>query len=165
MKQGFTLIELIVTMSIIVLMALVAVPAFTKYEENASFNAKVAEIESAINQASVSALNAEQNIAYYAISTDTSLKKVSIYKADTVDKTITMSSSIATVTLQQPSKPFLKFNAGKSFVCIQSNSTDPCSEGGTNINSGDYISIIGTNNTTKIINIVSNPVRVTVKNP
>lgn len=60
MKKGFTLIELIVTCSIIALIALIAIPVYTKYR----LRAKVATMVSAGNPAQLAVANDYFNQGY-----------------------------------------------------------------------------------------------------
>lgn len=165
-KRGFTLIELLVTMTIIAIMALIAIPAFTKYEENATFNSKVAEILSAINQTAVSAQNPGQNVKYYVVDTDTTDKKITISRYDTVsealvaEKTIESPSIVSSIALSPSSSRYLVLNAGKNFACNQADTTTPCVE--TNSFNNNYI-VINRTSSLKTISVKSNPIRVTVQ--
>jgi len=66
-KPAFTLIEIVVTVAIILLIVVFAVPAFSKYASQKAFSNKVSEIESIINQAYISSQNPEQNKYGYEI--------------------------------------------------------------------------------------------------
>ncbi len=175
MKQGFTLIELIVTMSIIVLMALIAVPAFTKYEENASFNAKVAEIESAINQVAIQAQNPEQEIKQYIINT-ADPKKIKFEKIDLnsnliTEKEISMPLNITIENKQGPLNmplSILVFGSEIRNLCLTKDElqdgVDLYSMPDCNPNShfsGEYISVKDISGRSKTISIQLNPIRAT----
>ena len=57
MKKSFTLIELIITVSLIAVMAVIAVPAFNNYSVRADTQAKAEEIKYLIEKAYISAQN------------------------------------------------------------------------------------------------------------
>ena len=67
---GFTLIELIITVSIVVLMALVAVPTFSNYQKRSHFAQSTSEISDLINQYGLLAKNPELGVACYRMIDD-----------------------------------------------------------------------------------------------
>lgn len=178
---GFTLIELIITMSIIAMMALIAVPAFTKYEENATFNSKVDEIVSDINQIVVSAQNPDQSTEMYLIGTDTVERKIIIRRLDfatpdnlrsaSIEKEISMPSVVQSISYGSSPINTLQFEKGKNYFCaldkeeldnIQSIIIGNCLANNATANI-DYIRLVSTNNISKTISVQSNPIRVTVR--
>lgn len=66
-KQGFTLLELMITISIIVLIALVSVPNLNDYQSKTEFNDKVTEIQTLINQMGADVRNPGKDYIAYQI--------------------------------------------------------------------------------------------------
>lgn len=64
---GFTMIELLVTVSIIVLMALVAVPTFSTYQKRSQFVQTTSEVSGLINQYGLLARNPELGATEYLV--------------------------------------------------------------------------------------------------
>lgn len=64
-KNAFTIIELIVTISIIVLMAVLAFPAFSKYQKKAELVQKAEELNGYINEMNVLVKNPEPGVDSY----------------------------------------------------------------------------------------------------
>lgn len=69
-KNGFTIIELIVTISIIVLMAVLAFPAFSKYQKKAELVQKAEELNGFINEMNVLVKNPEPGVDSYEMIID-----------------------------------------------------------------------------------------------
>lgn len=72
-KNGFTLVELLITISIIAALAVIAIPNFRLYGSRMEYNNKVEEVRSLYDQMIAMVQNPEKGIASYsmAVSSDT----------------------------------------------------------------------------------------------
>lgn len=66
-KSGYTLIELVTVMAIIILVTLAAIPAFNTYGRNQDFNQQIELVKQAINQTYLLSRNPEKNIHIYEL--------------------------------------------------------------------------------------------------
>ncbi|MCL5410330.1 MAG: prepilin-type N-terminal cleavage/methylation domain-containing protein [Patescibacteria group bacterium] len=163
-KKAFTLIELMITMTIIAMMLVVAVPGFEKYGKKSSLKLKAAEIGALINQASTMAKNPEQNISRYLIKVDSSAKTVGLYRAD--DSTSNLIKEIAvptdyTLAIQGNSNPYLVFNSQLDFTCQMPKASGiiaDCTQ--ANQLNGNFLTMSSTDGGTATFKISPDPFRV-----
>jgi prepilin-type N-terminal cleavage/methylation domain-containing protein len=95
MKKAFTLIEIIITVSIIVLLTLVAIPNIQGYKQKADYQSKQDEIEALVNDLQAMSKNAEQGYTKYGLTI--SSNKVALYKTDQVGSSQEMGSAVPAV--------------------------------------------------------------------
>lgn len=79
MKKAFTLIEIVITVSIIALLAIVAIPNLQDYKQKTDYQSKQNEIEVLVNDLQAMSKNAEQGYTIYSL-TISSDKKVALNK-------------------------------------------------------------------------------------
>ena len=166
-KKAFTLIELMITMTIVAMMLVVAVPGFEKYGKKSEFKSRVAEVKALIDQAGVSAKNPEQNVERYVIRVDSSApKKVGLYKTNddpsNLIKEVALPSDY-TLTIQGNTYPYLVFNSQLDFTCqLQKDPTSgkiPDCTAASKLN-GDFLLINGGDGGTATLKISADPLRV-----
>lgn len=83
-KCAFTLIELLVTIAIIILLAVLAIPAFNQYAANSEVSSKAEEIKALLERAYSSGMSPPQgaNTVHVWINSDGANGKIVITKAD-----------------------------------------------------------------------------------
>lgn len=124
-QKGFTLIELLITVAIVLIMAVVAVPAFNRYQSKAEFDNKVDETKALINEAHVLAQNPEQGINRYIIYADEINKRIVLSKSkdggqnsDEVKSVVLPSDMDMTEMNLVPSRFYVVFPRAVSYGCI-----------------------------------------------
>ena len=160
--KAFTLIELLITMTIIVLMAVVAIPNFSKYQARIDLQNKSDEIKAGIDGMQMKALNAEQGkTRYYAQITTGAGGKVEYGSVGTgggIYKTVSLTSD-HTLALVGSATAFLVCDKSKNYCCNTAASSTTCDES-NKMNNSDFITITGSGSTITH-RIFSNPFRVT----
>ena len=83
-KKAFTLIELLVTVAIIILMAVLSVPAFNQYAANSEVSSKAEEIKALLERSYSSGMSPPQgaNTVHLWINSEGANGKIVITKAD-----------------------------------------------------------------------------------
>lgn len=157
-KKAFTLIELMVTAAIIVMMATVAIPAFSKYGAKNTFKLQVTEIQSLINQASIMARNPEQGVTRYFIKVNSS--DVSLYKTNESSSNLVKKIAVPDTYsfTSVAGKIYLVCDGSSNFCCPDNDLVGTCSSAPTN--GTDFLTIGDTDSSSSaIIKIFSNPFR------
>lgn len=154
--KAFTLIELMVTAAIIVLMSVVAIPAFSGYGTKNTFKLQVAEIQSLINQASIMARNPEQGVARYLIKVnDVSPKDVSLYKTSESSGNLIKKIALPDTYRLSTSTNYLVCDSPSNFCCPLT-VVGACSSAPTN--GTDFLTVSDTDSgSSAVIKIFSNP--------
>ena len=160
-KKAFTLIELMVTAAIIVVMAVVAIPAFSSYGAKNAFKLQATEIQSLMNQASIMAKNPEQGVTRYFIkinSSDTSLYKTNENSGNLIKKIVVPSTY--TITPAISGKIYLVCDSPSNFCCPATNLTGTCASAPI-LADNNFLTISDSDSgLSSTINIFSNPFRV-----
>ncbi|MFA5927220.1 MAG: prepilin-type N-terminal cleavage/methylation domain-containing protein [Patescibacteria group bacterium] len=77
--RGFTLIELLITVSVMMILAATVIPKVSTFGDRITFNNRVEEIESLINQEISLLKNPEQGVSYYRLVIEDDLKTMVLY--------------------------------------------------------------------------------------
>lgn len=112
---AFTIIELLITMSIIALMAVFVIPAFSNYGDKALFKQRTIEIQSMIEQTNIMSKNPEKGVTrYFFMMNDGSGGSVASLDFSKANATGTGSTLIKTIEL--PSDYALTLEGGDTSV-------------------------------------------------
>jgi len=147
---GFTLVELLVTMTIIVMMALVTIPSFNKHQALIELQNKTDEIKADIDEMQIKTMNAGQGVTrYYVKVTAATSGKVEFYNnsSNSPYKTVNLTSSQTLSKSAGISGDYLVCDKGKSYCCNVSGATDACTTADA-MNSTDFFTIANTSKTT-----------------
>jgi len=170
-NRAFTLIELLITMTIIVLMALVAIPGFGKSQRLIELQSKGDEIKTGLEEIHIKAMNPEKGIERYYVKIDETNKTVEFGKIDTtstasVYKTLSLTGDQTLNNEFDAADVYLVADKGKSFACVKVLGTylnEVCPkpiEPTTMIDNEDWFSIENSDKITTF-KIFANPFRVT----
>ncbi|MFA4996187.1 MAG: prepilin-type N-terminal cleavage/methylation domain-containing protein [Patescibacteria group bacterium] len=153
-KKAFTLIELMVTAAIIVVMAVVAIPAFNSYGDKNTFKLQVTEIQSLINQTNVMARNPEQGVTRYFIKVNSS--DISLYKTSESSGNLIKKIAVPdTYSFTSVSSAYLVCDSPSNFCCPLT-AVGACSLAPTS--GTDFLTVSDTNSGgSAVIEIFSNP--------
>ena len=156
--KAFTLIELLITMTIIVLMALVAIPAFGKHQRLIEFQDKSDEVRAKLNEMQLKATNPEKGMIRYYAQIDDTNNDLAFYSYDSINRTLYQ--KVILDAFGFTGGKFLVCDTGsKSYCCIVTNFNDVCTTPANNI---IYLSIGSDASVGKTsqITIYSNPFKV-----
>lgn len=155
--RGFTFIELLITLIIITMMALIVIPAFSKYGDRRAFDQKTTEIESALNEIYTDSINPAKGVDQYIVFADSDYNKITFFSDNVETKSITMPSSYSINLSPGDNKYLVCDTAGK--VCCLNTTTTTCSS----VASGNYFTLTDdTISKTATFNIQGNPFRVQI---
>lgn len=107
-KSAFTLIELIVTAAIIVLLAVIAIPSYSKYNRTKDLQSKAEEVKALLENAVTLSKNNEQAPVRYFITiseSDIEMRKNS--DNGTIDKKVTLTSGQSVTSSMKCSNCFI----------------------------------------------------------
>lgn len=114
------------------MMAVIALPAFLRYEEKAEYISKVDEVKEAIFQAGVSAQNAEQNVTKIIVKSeviDNQPDELTVYKNDesggNIIKKVTIPERIVLTNINTANISYILFEMDTKRYCQKDNMTPP----------------------------------------
>lgn len=102
MLKAYTLVELLISITLMSLMALLGIIAFNGYGKSTVYAQKVGEVESLVNQLSLVAKNPEKDALAYCVKVNTQTQKISLFKS--IDIECRNTTSVREISLSYEQK-------------------------------------------------------------